>query len=338
MIYKLNWDNTDGVFAVPDKAVDECIKLANGKSAKLLLYIARRKTADLTQADKIAEEIGISREDVEDAFSFWEQVGILCKSAVSENKIAISAVAVTAEKDDLPQNIKAVPKITAQRGLSKATKMLTPKEISECIEGSDELKFLFSETEGLFGRLLNNTEQRSLIWMRDYYSIPADLLLMIIGYCKSINKLNMSYIEAIAADWDKKGIASHDAADNEIMRLQSSHTLASQVASGFGIKRALGTSELAYIKKWAEMGIDMPLISYAYEKSVAATKSNKLEFSYINAILTKWAEKNIHTVAEADALDKKPDLKQQTPSDSHSYDLGLILEHAMKNTPKINKE
>ena len=42
MNYRINWENSDGVFAVPDNVIDS-LKLANGKAVKVLLYILKNK-------------------------------------------------------------------------------------------------------------------------------------------------------------------------------------------------------------------------------------------------------------------------------------------------------
>ena len=78
MNYKVNWSAADGAFAVPDNVADNYIKLASGKAVKVLIYIMRHKTADDENAADIAEKIDkhMSAEDVEDAFSYWEQVGV----------------------------------------------------------------------------------------------------------------------------------------------------------------------------------------------------------------------------------------------------------------------
>lgn len=65
---KINWD--DGVFAVPDKVTDG-LKLASGKSLKLLIYYLRyRKFPDDPSV------IGAGADDIEDAVNYWQQVGI----------------------------------------------------------------------------------------------------------------------------------------------------------------------------------------------------------------------------------------------------------------------
>jgi DNA replication protein DnaD len=90
------------------------------------------------------------------------------------------------------------------------------------------------------------------------------------------------------------------------------------------------------------MSIDIDLISIAYDKTVDAT--GKLSFAYLNKILIEWHSKGLKTKAEIDKLDtefreknKPQSLQNQPPADEHSYNLDLLIQHAINNTPKIKE-
>lgn len=102
MNLKVNWDG--GVFAVPDCAADG-LKLASGKAVKVLLYIMRYKNDD-----DITERLGISEEDLEDAYSYWEQVGVLYKdgSVPAVNTVREASVSRSGEaQGDIRSSAKA---------------------------------------------------------------------------------------------------------------------------------------------------------------------------------------------------------------------------------------
>lgn len=344
MNYKVNWCTAEGVFAVPDCAVDEYIKLASGKAVKVLLYIMRHKAIQTEAADKIAQELDkrMSAEDVEDALSYWEQVGLICptdKAPIQVKKAEVPAVS---------------PVAAVRADLERTNKMLTPKEIAERIEESKEVDFLFKETERLLGKALNHTEQRTLIWMHDYYSMGTDILLMIIDFCKSVNKPGLNFAEKIAADWSDKGISTHEQAENEILHLQNYYSLAGQVASRIGLNRSLTAKEREFVNNWSAMGISADLIEKAYEKTANAT--GKVSFSYMNKIIEEWNKNNLRTLAEVDEYDRiysEAKAKAQAPKASasassttddsadkreHSYDLNALLNHAMNNIPRIKED
>lgn len=348
MNYKVNWSIADGAFAVPDCVADNYIKLASGKAVKVLIYIMRHKTADDENAADIAEKIDkhMTAEDVEDAFSYWEQVGVICRA---ENTARNTAQTNFTDEKSISENntpaTQSISAVSSQRSLERSAKMLSPKEIAERINQSDEIAFLFKSTEEILGKVLTYTDQRTLIWLHDFHSMGSDLILMIIDYCKSINKPGISYIEKVAETWIEKDISTHEQAEAEIRRMQSAHSLERQVVSRLGLNRSLTSKEREYVEAWDKSGITIELIEYAYEKTVNAT--GKAAFGYMNKILNDWNLNNLHTIPEIDsynaryAQNKNNSVKKvQTASSSeeHSYDLNRLLEHAMNNVPTIKED
>ncbi|MCM1329504.1 MAG: DnaD domain protein [Ruminococcus sp.] len=325
MKYTVNWGG--GVFAVPDIAAD-CLKLASGKAVKVLLYILKNKITEM-DFPAAAEDLGISAEDAEDAVSYWQQVGVLYQDgsqppAVPQRKATEKPAADTAAE---------------QRAKEKSAKMISPEEIADRINNSSEIKFLFDSAENAFGKILNYTEQRTLIWLHDYYSIAPDLLLMIMDFAKQIGKANISYVEKIAINWQENGITTHELAAREITRLKNYCSFEGQVSAKLGLGRTLTPTEKKFLGEWADKGFSVELTVYAYERTV--DNIGKVKFSYMNKILTSWRENGITTVAEAKSEAERRGTQQNgTPQDGggeHSYNLDLLVAHAMNNTPQIKK-
>ena len=92
MKYNINWNSSEGVFAVPDLAAD-CLKLASGKAVKLLLYILKNKGSEETLAE-MGKAVGITEEDAEDAISYWQQVGVILDENAASHKTTLPTAAV----------------------------------------------------------------------------------------------------------------------------------------------------------------------------------------------------------------------------------------------------
>lgn len=348
MNYKVNWTAADGVFAVPDDVVDNYIQLANGKAVKVLLYIMRHKFVSSENAAEIAANLdkNISVEDVEDAFSYWEQVGVICrtdKAPLLNVKPKNDTILEQSAKE--PENAETFVSsgISPKRSLERCTRMLTPKEIADRVNESKEVEFLFSGTETMLGKTLTNTEQRTLIWMHDYYDMGTDIILMIVDFCKSINRPSIAFIEKIAASWNEKGISTHEQAENEIHMLQKYYSLEGQVLSKLGLNRALTPTEKDFVNNWAAKEVSIELIEKAYEKTIAAT--GKVTFNYMNKIIESWYDKGVKTIADTERLDyarenerKNTEQQQDIPIDrrEHSYNLDLLLERSMSSISKLN--
>lgn len=341
MSYKINWTAADGVFAVPDCVVDNYIKLASGRDVKVLMYILRHKTLSEDELEKAAAALDkrMSVEDVEDGLSYWEQVGVICRT---DQPVPVQKIQETSVQPVLPAAEDTQPLLlTPQKSMERSTKMMSPKEIAARATESNEIGGLLAGAEVILGRTLTHTEQRTLIWIHDYYSMGADIILMLVDFCKSINKSNIAYIEKVAANWHEKEITTHQQADAEIRKLQSYFSLEGQVAAKLGLNRSLIKKEREFIAQWAQMGMTAELILYAYEKTVANT--GKVSFNYMNKIISEWYKNKLFSIAEIDSFDQKRFSGSNAPqasksgSESHSYNLDLLLENALA-IPQNKKE
>lgn len=334
MNYKVNWSCSDGAFAVPDSAVDN-IKLASGKAVKVLFYIMRYKTAATENAVDIAAQLdkNMTAEDVEDSLSFWEQVGVICQTGTEVSPVTKASAAAENTK---PTDASAQkPQLSPEKAVERAVKMLSAAEIAEKVKNSQNIAFLLSGAETILGKPLNNTEQRTLIWLCEYYSMGSDILLMLIEFCKSIGKTNIGYIERIAVSWFEKDITTHERADAEIKRMQVYTSLEGRIKSRLELNRALTPKEKEIVSEWAAAGVTIELVELAYERTVQAT--GKAAFPYMKKIIENWLANDIHTPADAEKFEQSRSTSQEsTADDTHSYDLNKLLQHAKNNIPNRN--
>ena len=133
--YKINWEKTDGVFAVPNETAD-CLKLASGAGVKILLLMLRYGKE--CTYDTIKSALGSDDETIEDALSYWAQVGILKPADGVPQKLPEPA----------PRHISTpAPRPAEDKPKVSPTRTMTPKEIAERIESSPEIAFLFTSVE-----------------------------------------------------------------------------------------------------------------------------------------------------------------------------------------------
>lgn len=326
MRYKINWNGAEGVFAVPDNVVDS-IKLANGKSVKVLLYILKNKITDI-DFSAVASAVGVTDEDVEDALSFWQQIGVI----YADGSKPVETVQKAPEASEI--KVEASP----QRAKEKSTKMLSPAEIAERTEKNEMIKFLFDSAEATLGRLLTHTDQRILIWLHDYYGFAPDILMMIMDFAVSQNKATIGFIEKIATTWHDSGITTHEQAQREVIRLENFYSLEGQIVAKLGLNRTLTPTERKFVNAWADKNISIDLIILAYERTIDTI--GKVKFSYMNTILLDWYSKGCATPKDVKSLENKRQTSVKIKDENkgnHSYDIDLMFEHAMNTTPKLKK-
>lgn len=339
MNYKINWDCSEGVFAVPDAAA-EGLKLASGKAVKVLIYFMKYRCAP-----ERPDDIGVTPEDVEDALSYWEQLGVL-KKAEDTERAAAKPANVSAEIAREPVKIIAqAPAKAPEKPVIKQQKALLPTEIAERIAASEEIEFLFGSAEQSLGRVLTFDDQRTILWFFDHLGMSADIIIMLIAYCCSVGRGNMAKIEKIALDWHEKNITTHEQAENEILAMQKAFSFEGKVQSRLKLQSKLTASQKKYIGDWANMDVTVDMVELAYDKTVDGI--GKPSFNYMDKILRKWHENGITNADEAALFDErtKPVRKQEKAvratepkaSAAPSYDLDLLFEHALNTTPTVKK-
>ncbi|NLK70899.1 MAG: DnaD domain protein [Clostridiales bacterium] len=348
MEYIVKLENWNSVFAVPSSVVDNYIKLATGASLKVLLFMLRNNNQNY-DISYIAQALGISAENVEEAFCFWEQVGILCKTDGPDSKFTplpdvqnkINTVNAPVLLNDIDTAIKhdntaaVVEKNKKFTQRSSSGYPISPSEISEKLDTSPEIKALFSMAEISLGNLLTYTEQRSLIWIYEYLGLKADVILMLLEYCISIDKRNMHYLETIAISWQENDINTLEAAQAEIKRLQELNSFTSKVLKVLQIERKPTPKQHEFISLWIEKGYSIDLIEYAYEKTIDSI--DKCSFPYINRILENWYDNGLITRDKVDEYDLKiPNSKKIKNKPEQSYDLNDLDSLAVNLNKTMN--
>lgn len=346
MNYYLNAGCWETVFAVPGAVVDNYIKLASGSAVKVLLYLLRNNSRNVSRTE-ISAALNISGDDVSDAFNFWEGVGILSSSAgntaVSAGSPEISSDTHTApareslpvqnprQEADEPVRTEIKPEIQT----SSASFQVTPSEIDRMRENSKEMKGLFDMAQVVLGNTINHTMVRSLVWQHEYLGLKPDVILMLLSYCSSIGKTHTSYIETIAVSWSQNDINSLDKAEAEIARLTKQSTFLSKMTAAFGLRRQPTPNQQKFFDEWMLKGFSADLVSCACERATDLGKT--LTTNYVNGILESWRKKGISTREQAEAEISSKKSSSGSRSEEQSYDISRFDELAIthsSNTPK----
>lgn len=268
--------NSSSKFLMED-FIDNYISKAAHVYALIYLYAVR-----LSQLDKeagvseIALNFSILESDVINAFSFWENEGLL--SFDRNNEIILFLRKTPDEK-----------------------KSMSPEEFAErCLLDSSE-KYIES-CQKKMGRLLSQWEITVFLDMRDFVGLEPEVIFVIIDYCKTKGKTQIRYMEKMALDWKDKGITSQEAALDYINIYETEFR---------DIMKALGKSSLSpaktdekYFMKWLRV-LNMPLdiVIEACDRTIEATGKPSLQ--YADKILENWKASGVRKLEDIVSLDLK---------------------------------
>ncbi len=280
--------------AVPSEIIDEHLGKASGLYIKVILYILRTNTIDLT---KISGTLSVPESDVEEAIRYWVSCGILPEEVTQQLS-----------------EIKKQQKKTSESAKESIGSTSTMKNTAAPppVAGREEVRFLLTTAEQILARPLTSTEQQGFVFFLEEYDLPADVIVMAIEFCCMHKRGNYRYISKLLAGWHEQGINTHPLAE-EYIRVQTERLNHEQeITELFGIQnRGLTTANRKYIMQWyQDYGYNINVIRMAYERAV--DQIGQASFPYIGKILQNWYKMGLKT--PEDIL--KGDIKKSAVSSS----------------------
>ena len=294
MDYYINPAAFSAVFTVPAEVADRHLKLARGEHIKVLLYVMRNMSSEISE-EQISENTDVSLYEVKEALLYWADAGILLPKEASKAKPDIKPTAV--KRSQKPDRTDV-----ARRGAEDA-----------------KIRYLLQETQMKLGRNLKTNETGTLVWLYDDEGLDVSLILMIVQYAAAHNKANIRFIESTAVDWINKGIDSITAADEELRRMAMGEQAWSIVCSAFGIERRKPSKKetelsMLWINDWK---MSKEMLNAAYEACVDA--KSKFSFPYVAKIIESWHGKGFKTPSD---IEERP--RSQAEENYAAFDLDLF--------------
>ena len=186
------------------------------------------------------------------------------------------------------------------------------RDVLEASDQDSSFRSLCGEVQRLLGRNLNTEELKILLGFVRYLGLPADVISVLVCYCKdrmrqrgSSRNPSLRTIEKEAYAWAEKGI---DTMEEAAAYIQAQNVRNSRLSRLMGILqirgRSLTAAEERYAAAWIEMGFDDEVIGMAYERTCLNTGG--LNWAYMNKILTRWNDAGLKTAEAIRTGDRKP--------------------------------
>lgn len=208
---------------------------------------------------------------------------------------------------------------TAQPIVRREPPVYTEDDVLRATARGDRFSLLVGEAQRRLGRVLSNEELKILLSMTDYLGLPEEVVGLLITFCiqraraRGQGRLpSLRAIEKEAYRWADEGIDTLEEASfymqsqlerqGAVRRLQERLQLTG---------RRLSQSEERYLLSWLELGFDEDAITLAYERTCLNTGGMK--WPYCNSILRSWDSKGLHTVAEIERGDTRPQPRERVP-------------------------
>ena len=185
------------------------------------------------------------------------------------------------------------------------------QDVLEAMDADISFRGLYGEVQRLLGRSLNTEELKILLGFVRYLGLPADVISVLVCYCKdrarqrgSLRNPSLRTIEKEAYAWAERGI---DTMEEAAAFIQAQNVRNSRMYKLMGILqirgRSLTAAEERYAQSWLDMGFEDACIGMAYERTCLNTGG--LNWAYMNKILQRWHEQGFHTAEDVHNGDRK---------------------------------
>lgn len=331
MNYSLNTGEWNSVFAVPSSVVDRYIKLASGNALKLLLFLLRHGGKSFT-ADRLREELNFCEAgELEDAAAFWIQRGVIRLFGENEGQlVAAPDITETVEESNAQPVIQEVSQTPITAAIQKKETKITPVsvssgEIASRILEDKNIKTLFEEAEKLYAHPLRQRDNQTIIALVDHYGLTVGVSLMLLQYCKKVDKLTPGYISAVASDWAENEILTIEKADERIRSLEKRNGIEERLREALNMKTDFPPAQKKFIRVWTEdWGFSEEIILLAINKTIEQIGQPKL--NYTNKILENWKTDGITTPEQAENLPSAP----KPANTNSSFDKNDVMANILK--------
>lgn len=349
---KINPKSYASVFALPTDVADKHLRMAGKAQLKVLLWLYRNPAAAIDPA-VISKDTGIPADEIDDAMLYWVNAGLLMNpdeepalpvlsepSASEKLRIQTTPETKTPEPEKQPERKNEKPPLVKP----------TIKDIAQRLSESDDIRSLFAEVQESFGRTIGYDVQANLLVLYDYYSLPAEVIVMLCNYAKTIGKQgSVAYIMKMGAAWAEQEINTFERAAEKIARMENADKIWSEFRRMTGIENPRPTAkQTEYLETWVSTyGFDTEMIALAYERAVE--KKGSIHFGYMNGILRSWHESGYKTTEDVERAErefagqreqKRTSAAKSTKRESSppSYDAENVLRHSFTFDPTKTKK
>lgn len=218
----------------------------------------------------------------------------------------LSCAAATLRQLGLWPEARSVPVIAGERP------QYSEADVIRAMDTDGEFRSLYGEIQRLLGRNMNTEELKILLGFSRYLGLPADVISVLVCYCKdrarqrgSLRNPSLRTIEKEAYAWAERGI---DTLEEAAAYIQTQNLRQSQMGRLMRLLqirgRNLTAGEERYAQQWLDMGFDEEALGMAYERTCLNTGG--LSWAYMHKILTRWQEAGLLTGQQIREGDRKP--------------------------------
>ncbi len=252
MTFSFSGDFSKNSFTTVENAfISQYLPVSSGNAVKVYLfglYLCSKSDNDYTLTS-IAEALELTEEQVKDAFSYWEELGLIIVSCYSP--LSVSYQPLRGDVQSKPRKFKA----EKYADFAKSLQSLLPS------------------------RMISTGEFSEYFMIMETYKISPEAMLLIVKYCvdKKGGNISYRYVSKVAKDFGEREINTIEKVEKELSSYVLRTSVLEKILSAMGTKRQPDIEDLNLLKKWTgELNFEPENIIYA-AKQLKKGSINKLD-------------------------------------------------------------
>lgn len=264
----------DSSTLVDNAFISEFMPAADGKYVKVYLYglaLCSSPYSRDNELDNMANVLAMSEDDIIDAFTYWESMGLVQIVSTS------------------PLGVQFLP-VRLHSGRSKT------HEKTKYADFNKQAQLILS------GRMIRPNEYNEYYNLIESYHFEPEALLMIMNYCTKLKNTSISYpyILTVANSFEKEGIKTTAALEEKLLEIERSSENILSVMNALGLKREADPEERNMFLKWTkDYGFTLGTII-----DVAKSLKKHGGMSKLDSLLTKYYEQKLFSQEEIATYNK----------------------------------
>lgn len=233
-----------------------------------LLGLMYASTGMRMDREAIMRRLGMSTDEMEDCFSYWEERGVIRR---------------VTDKDD-PNGRYDVEFINLRElafGGRKEIRKESPLD-------DKALRKLYHDVQAATGRMLGASEMRTIASLLSEYGIDPELIVYCYSYCTANRKSNSErYVAKVLKDWKQKGFETVAQAASYLDESDARNQDYRDIFKELGFFRNPTAEERRTMAAWFAKGFSLDDIKEACKKTVGISSPS---IKYVDAVLNKTKE------------------------------------------------
>ena len=263
--------------------INEYMPQAPGNYVKVYLYgLLYSQNQSNMSYEKMSHQLGMTEKEMEEAWDYWERMGVIRKKQLGINKYDIEFKQLRS----LMYGIGSLP-ASADENAGSYDKIITSGEEKTPLV-NEELKLLLETIEHLLGKPLSPHEAKEIYsWTKDLKA-TKDVILGAVEYCAEKNKKGINYIAKVVRQWTENGFLTEEDVKIHLIELEQRFGTYKKVLQTLGLNRGATEAERQMIDSWFDkLGFNMERVMDACTKGSFISSPN---VKYVNKVLENWYE------------------------------------------------